>query len=107
MGRQIGGGAQGTFDNVSVQIRQHQIGRFQLFIRHTAGLDSDQPALPVDAAGIAECVQDQSSADQFEVGLQHSGAEGFQAHTKVLGEIGRVCSNCEGELRECSIAQQR
>ncbi len=56
----------------------------QLFVGDAAGLDRDESALAVDAAGIAEGVEDQSSADQFEVGLQHSGTKGFQTHTKVL-----------------------
>src|ERR1700721_756886 len=88
MRRQVGLGSQCAFDNRSIEIGQNQIGRFQLFIRHAARLDRHQSASPVHAAGVAEGVKDQSSANQFEVGLQYSGAEGFQAHRKSLREIG-------------------
>ena len=72
MGRQIGGGTERAFNNLSVQIRQHQIGGFKSSYGTPLGLIATRSALPIDAAGIAECVQDQSSTNQFEVGLQHS-----------------------------------
>src|SRR6185437_1648509 len=99
MRRQIGRWTQGAFHQISIQICQHQIAGLQSLIWHAARFDGDQSALAVDAAGIAEGVTDQAPSDEFKVGLQHGGAEGFQTHKTILAKDSRcqptICSRAE------------
>jgi hypothetical protein len=73
---------------------KHQIGGFQILVRHTAWLDGYEAALAVDPTGVAEGIEDEATTDEFEIGLQHGGSESFQAHNKSLQQMGPMCQKC-------------
>ena len=57
----------------------HVLGA-QVVVVDARGLDDDEALFAVDAAGVAEGVEDEAAADEFEVGFEDGGAEFFQEH---------------------------
>ncbi len=61
-----------------VQVRDHQVLRRHRFVRHAARLDDHQALVAADAAGIAEGVDDQVAANQFQVRFEDFLAQRFE-----------------------------
>jgi hypothetical protein len=72
--------AQMAFDDAPFEVRHHNVLGAHVFVRHAAGLDRHQALIARDAAGVAEGVQHQAAAHQFEIGLQHVPAQRLQHH---------------------------
>ena len=73
--RKIRGRAQISFENIPIQVGQHQVLRLHFLVRHATGLDHHQPVFTRNSAGIAKCVQHQSAPNQLKVGLKHFFAQ--------------------------------
>jgi hypothetical protein len=73
MSGEVGGWAQRAFDDFSVEIGDDKIGRLHGLVRHAAGLDGDEAGGAVDAAGVAEGVEDESAAYDFEICFKDFG----------------------------------
>ena len=80
MGVKVGGGLEGALDEVTVEVRDHHILWLEVVVVDAGGLDDDQPLLAVDARGVAEGVEDEAAADEFEVSFEDLGTEFFKQH---------------------------
>ena len=64
---EIGRWAQGTFDDFSVEVGDDEVGGLHRLVRHAAGLDGDQAGGTVDSTSVAEGIEDEAAADDFEI----------------------------------------
>jgi hypothetical protein len=89
VGVQVAGGPQRTFDNFSVEVGNHQVGRCQGGIIHATGLDHHQGlrAGAVDSAGIAKGMWRQAAARNLLVGVKHLIAKGGKQHGGILERL--------------------
>jgi len=69
--RKVGRRAQIAFDDFSVEIGDDQIFRLHFLVGDAAGLDDDEGVFAGDAASVAEGVENQSAANQFEIGFEN------------------------------------
>jgi len=80
VGVEVGGGFEFAVDDVAVEVGDdHEFGD-ELVVVDAGGLDDDEAFLAVDAAGVAEGVEDEAALDEFEVGLEDLGAQFFEKH---------------------------
>ena len=75
---EIGRRPQRAFHDVAVEVGDHHVGGRHLVVGHAARLDDAQAVLARHAAGVAERVDHQSAADQFEIGFQNFSSQRFQ-----------------------------
>src|SRR6266702_487835 len=80
MGIEVGGRLQRAVDDLAVQVGYDPVLRPQDVVVDSRRLDDDEPLLAIDAAGVAEGVEDQATFDEFEVGFKDSGSQLFQQH---------------------------
>jgi hypothetical protein len=76
----IGGGTQIAFDDRSLKIADDHVLGLEFFVRDTAGLNRDETLVAVETAGIAEGIDDESAANQFQICFEHLFAERLQQH---------------------------
>ena len=70
VGVEVGGGFEFTVDDFAVEVGDdHEFGD-ELVVVDTGGFDDDQALGAVDAAGVAEGVEDEAAFDEFEVGFE-------------------------------------
>ena len=80
VGVEVGGGFELAFDDLAVEVGDdHELGD-EFVVVDAGGLDDDEALVAVDAAGVAEGVEDEAAADEFEVGFEDGGAEFFEEH---------------------------
>jgi hypothetical protein len=80
MGVQVGGGFELAIDDVAVEVGDdHELGN-EFVVVDAGGLDDDEAFFAVDAAGVAEGVEDEAALDEFEVGFEDCGAKFFEEH---------------------------
>jgi hypothetical protein len=72
--------AQRAADHLAVEVGDDHVPGAELVVVDARGLDDDQTLLPVDAGSVAEGVEDQAAADEFEVGFQDFFAKALQVH---------------------------
>src|SRR5277367_2614425 len=70
MGGKIGGRAKIAFYNFPFEIRDDHMLGLQFVIRDPAGFDDDQSLFAGNSAGVSEGIEDEPTADQFQVRLQ-------------------------------------
>jgi len=67
VGVEVGGGFELAVDDVAVEVGDdHEFGD-ELVVVDAGGLDDDEALFAVDAAGVAEGVEDEAALDEFEV----------------------------------------
>src|ERR1700730_10777641 len=81
---QVGGGPQSAFDDLAIEIGDHQMLWFHLRVRNPAGLDHYQFLVPGDATGIAEGIKYQSLSHQFQIRFQHLFPQSRQKHSEAV-----------------------
>jgi len=70
VGVEVGGGFEFAIDDFAVEVGDdHEFGD-ELVVVDTGGFDDDQALGAVDAAGVAEGVEDEAAFDEFEVGFE-------------------------------------
>ena len=80
VGVEVGGGPELAVDDLAVEVGDdHEFGD-QLIIFDPRGLDDDQALVAVDAAGVAEGVEDEAALDDFEVGFEDLGTKFLEEH---------------------------
>src|SRR5882757_2276412 len=80
VGVEVGGGLELAVDDVAVEVGDdHEFGD-EFVVVDAGGLDDDEALVAVDAAGVAEGVEDQAALDYFEVGFEDLGAKFFEEH---------------------------
>ena len=78
VGVEVGGGFEVAVDDFAVEVGDdHEFG-VEFVVVDAGGLDDDEALLAVDAAGVAEGVEDEAAADEFEVGFEDGGAKFFE-----------------------------
>ena len=70
MRREIGRWPEVAFYDFSVQIGNHHVLGLHRFIRHSAGLDSYETCLAIDANAVAEGIENEAAVDEFEIGVK-------------------------------------
>ena len=80
VGVEVGGGLEGAVDGLAVEVGDDHVLGAEVVVVDAGGLDDDEALLAVDAAGVAEGVEDEAAADEFEVGFEDGGAEIFEEH---------------------------
>jgi hypothetical protein len=102
VGVEVGGGFEFAVDDLAVEVGDdHEFGD-EFVVVDAGGLDDDEALFAVDAAGVAEGVEDEATLDEFEVGFEDLGAKFFEEHgflrlearVNVFQELcgaGRVC----------------
>ena len=75
---EVGGRPQCSLDGVALHIDNHDVRRLHVLIGNAARLDRYKAAFAIDRAGVSECVEDEASAHQFQVGVENFGAELFK-----------------------------
>ncbi len=91
MRRQVRRRPQPAIDHLSVHIGHHHVGGSQRRVVDPAGLDHHQPAMAIDAAGVAEGEQNQSLANQLQIRLEYlllQRVQGTDVARRLLGGIG-------------------
>ena len=87
VGVEVGGGFEFTVDDFAVEVGDdHEFGD-ELVVVDTGGFDDDQALGAVDAAGVAEGVEDEAAFDEFEVGFEDGGAKFFEQHLVLRFQI--------------------
>ena len=76
-------GAQGAFDDGALEVGDDHVLGAEVVVGDAAGLDDDEIVFAGNAAGVAESEEDQTAADEFEVGLQDLFAEVVKVHGRV------------------------
>ena len=77
---QVGRRTQFAFNYLTVELGNDHVLRRQFIIGNAARLDRDQSFISVDAAGIAEGIEDEAAPNEFEVRFQHFFAQRLQQH---------------------------
>jgi hypothetical protein len=80
VGVEVGGGLEGAVDDFAVEVGDDHVLGAEVVVVDAGGLDDDEALLTVDAGGVAEGVEDEAAADEFEVGFEDLGAEIFEEH---------------------------
>ena len=86
VGVEVGGGLEVAFDDGAVEVGDDHVLGAEVVVVDAGGLDDDEALGAVDAGGVAEGVEDEAFADQFEVGFEDFGAELFEEHEGILCE---------------------
>jgi len=80
VGVEVGGGFELAIDDLAVEVGDdHEFGD-EFVVVDAGGLDDDEALVAVDAAGVAEGVEDEAALDEFEVGFEDCGAKFFEQH---------------------------
>jgi hypothetical protein len=90
---QVGGGIQVAVDDGAIQAGDDHVLRTKLVVVDSRGFDDDEPLFAVDAAGVAEGVEDQTALDQFEIGLKYRGPQFLEKHRYPLFVLDRLGSS--------------
>ncbi len=70
VGVEVGGGFEFAVDDLAVEVGDdHEFGN-EFVVVDAGGLDDDEALVAVDAAGVAEGVEDEAALDQFEVSFE-------------------------------------
>jgi len=78
VGVEVGGGFEFAVDDFAVEVGDdHEFGD-ELVVVDAGGFDDDEAFFAVDAAGVAEGVEDEASLDEFEIGFEDLGAKFFE-----------------------------
>ncbi len=80
VGVEVRGRLEGAFDDVAVEVRNYHAFNAEVVVIDAGGLDDDEALLAIDAADVAEGIEDEAATNQFEVGFEDGGAEGFEEH---------------------------
>lgn len=80
VGIEVGGRLQGAVDDLAVEVGDDHVLGAEIVVVDAGGLDDDETLLAVDSASVAEGVEDEAAADEFEVGFEDGGAEFFEKH---------------------------
>jgi hypothetical protein len=81
VGVEVGGGFEFAVDDLAVEVGDdHEFGD-EFVVVDARGLDDDEALFAVDAAGVAEGVEDEAALDEFEVGFEDLGAKFFEEHS--------------------------
>ena len=91
VGVEVGGGLERAVDDVAVEIGDDHVVGAELVVVDAGGLDDDETLLAVDAAGVAEGVEDEAALDQFEIGVEDGGAELLEQHGRASFRFHEVC----------------
>ncbi len=89
VGVEVGGGFEGAVDDVAEEVGDDHVLGAEVVVVDAGGLDYDESLLAVDAGGVAEGVEDEAAADEFEVGFEDLGTEIFEEHGWPLSELGQ------------------
>jgi len=80
VGIEVGGGFEFAVDDVAVEVGDdHEFGD-EFVVIYAGRLDDDEALVAVDAAGVAEGVEDEAALDEFEVGFEDLSAKFFEKH---------------------------
>ena len=80
MSGEIGGRAESSFDNFTVEIGDDQIFRIHFIVGDAAGFDDHQRIFAGDAAGVAEGIENQPVTNQLEIGFENFCTETREKH---------------------------
>lgn len=80
VGIEVGGGLEVAVDYFALEIGDDHVFGAEVVVVDAGGLDDDEVLVAVDAAGVAEGVEHEASADKFEVGFKDGSAKFFKKH---------------------------
>ncbi len=75
VGDEIGGGAEGAFDDVAVEVGEDDVGGGELVVGDAGGLDGDDSVRTADAGGVTEGKEREAAANDFEICVEDLLAE--------------------------------
>ena len=97
VGVEVRGGVQVAFDAVAVEVGDDHVLGAEIVVVDARGLDDDEALLAVDAACVAEGVEDEAAANEFKVGFEDFFAEGLEQHlASFLGGLAALKGLTEG-----------
>ncbi len=82
---EIGRRPEFALDNFAAEVGDDEVLRFEAIVIHAARFDDHQAIFAADAAGVAEGVEDQAVANEFEVGIENLLAEAREEHVRDFG----------------------
>jgi hypothetical protein len=80
MGVEVGRGFEFALDQSAIEIGDDHVLGVEVIIFNAGGFDDDEALVAVDAAGVAEGVENKATPDEFEIGFEHLGAQFFEEH---------------------------